>query len=382
MASYHHIYPFSPWGLHGGTLRLRTALDASALAGTGTFSWWDAARLAWRSDVAVEEVGAPDPSPMPVPAADMASQLKRRLFPFVLWESGRRPRSTVSDVLAEAPAATLVLHTTFLAPLAAELRKGGRRVVVDVHDAVFRGHLDEAAGAPMTLRALRAAYGMSVRRRERRALIPACSLPVAGWDDTRLLKGLGLTRAQWAPTGLDAQLSKMPEDGQIRVGLLGNFFHSATAGAASELLKSPLGGDRAVEIVFAGIGSERYASAGVRALGAIATTDEFYDRVHATVVPVTNGTGMKCKLGEAALAGKAVITTPLGAGGYPPALQSAFIVVRRAELLDKGVVLDAIEQVSPQELRAKFTSVVGRDAAAHTYARMLNSAVEPSPSFS
>jgi hypothetical protein len=372
MTAYHHLYPFNPWGLHGGTLRLRTAVEASLLSGTATLSWWDHSRLRWRSDVSVESIGAPDPEPITESRNSAATELKRRIFPFALWESGRKPRSRIADVLNEQPEATLVLHTTFLAPLAAELRQSGRRVVVDVHDAIFRGHLDNAEGAPGAIRAVRRTYAGTVRYRECRALVPAHQLAVAGWDDMRLLASLGLNRMTWTPTGLEAQLSAMPESGQLCIGLLGNFHHSATTGAASELIASPLGRDTAVQIIFAGIGSEHYEmSAGVRLLGPVTTVDEFYDQVHATVVPVMNGTGMKCKLGEAALAGKAVITTRLGATGYPPELHRAFVVVDDANSLDKRVVTDAIERLSPEAIRAKFEPVVGREAAARTYADVL-----------
>ena len=372
MTAYHHLYPFNPWDLHGGTLRLRTAVEASLLGGTATLSWWDRTRLRWRSDVSVESIGAPDPAPIAESCNGGATKLKRRIFPFALWEAGWKPRSCIGQVLDEQPEATLVLHTTFLAPLAAELRQSGRRVVVDVHDAIFRGHLDEAEGASGAMWAVRRAYAGTVRHRERRALVPAHQLAVAGWDDMRLLAGLGLARVTWAPTGLEAQLSTMPESGQLCVGLLGNFHHSATAEAASELVASPLGRDSAVQIVFAGIGSERYRmSAGVRSLGRVATINEFYDQVHATVVPVMNGTGMKCKLGEAALAGKAVITTRLGAAGYPPGLQRAFVVVEGTDSLDRKVVTDAIERLSPDAIRDQFEPVVGREAAARTYANVL-----------
>ncbi len=377
--TYHHLYPFSPWGLHGGTLRLRTAVEASRLHGTATLSWWDSTQSEWRSNVALEQIGAPDPAPAAIPTTPVATRLKRSIFPFVLWEAGRRPCSLAAPVLAEQPLATLVLHTSFMAPLADALRRNGRRVIVDVHDAIFRGHMDEAGGAPFAMRPIRTVYAASVRHRERRALASVTRLPVAGWDDARMLKGLGLAAAQWAPTGLEAQLSPMPEHGQLCIGLLGNFFHSATSGAAAELLASPLARDPAVEVILAGIGSERYeGSAKVRSLGPIASTDEFYDRVHATVVPVTNGTGMKCKLGEAALAGKAVITTQLGAAGYPPTLRSAFIVLSSAAALDKRLVIDAIEDVSPDALRAQFESVVSREAAAHTYGEILSTAGNPS----
>jgi hypothetical protein len=378
MPSYHHLYPFSPWGLHGGTLRLRTAIEASLLDGAASFSWWDATRSQWRSDVEPDDIGAPSPEPTAAVIETGAGDLKRRVFPFVMWEAGRKPRSGVADVLTQQPDATLVLHTSFLAPLAAGLRRSGRRVVVDVHDAIFRGHMDEAAGASVAMRALRAAYAKSVLQRERRALAGACGLAVAGWDDALILEGLGLRQLKWAPTGLEAQLSTMPESDKLRVGLLGNFHHSATARAASELVASPLGRDPEIEVIFAGIGSERYeGTAGVRTLGRIAAIDEFYNEVHATVVPVTIGTGMKCKLGEAALAGKAVITTPLGAKGYPPELREAFVVVDSAGSLDRRVVNDAIQRTSPDGIRARFDAVVGRGAAARTYAEVLQHSDHP-----
>jgi hypothetical protein len=353
-------------------MRLRTAVEASKLDGTATLSWWDPVKAEWQSDVPPESVGTPDPQPISVSGETRADRLKRRLFPFALWEAGRKPRSNVAHAVAQQPDATLVLHTTFLAPLAPGLLRSGRRVVVDVYDAIYRGHLDEAEGASLAMRALRRAYAGSVRRRELRALAPVPRLAVAGWDDSRLLSGLGLRHLRWAPTGLEARLSPMPEGDQIRVGLLGNFHHSATARAGSELLASPLGKDPAVQIVLAGIGSERYdASAGVRSLGRVMSTDEFYDQVHATVVPVMNGTGMKCKLGEAALAGKAVITTRLGAVGYPPELQDAFVVVDSAESLTIRAVTRAIEHLSPRAIRDRFEPIVGREAAARTYAGVL-----------
>jgi Glycosyl transferases group 1 len=372
MTSYHHLYPFSPWGLHGGTLRLRTAVEASQLDGTAALSWWDEAQLAWRSDVPVGSIGSPDPESTAELPSSPFTRLKRSVFPFSLWETGRKRRAHVAHILDEHPESTLVLHTSPLAPLAAGLRQSGRRVVVDVHDAVFRGHLDDSRSTSGAMRAIRRTYSGTVRHREGHALMAADWLAVAGWDDMQLLARLGLARATWAPTGLEAQLSAIPESGQLCVGLLGNFYHGPTAQAASELIASPLGKDPAIQIILAGNGSDHYKKpARVISLGHVATIDEFYDRVHATVVPVTNGTGMKCKLAEAALAGKAVITTRLGAVGYPPELRDAFVVVDGAESLNRPAVTRAIEHLSPEAIRDRFEPVVGREAAARTYAGVL-----------
>ena len=372
---YHHIYPFNPWGLHGGTLRLRTAVDASLLEGAATVSWWDHSQLAWRSDTSVESIGAPDPAPAPEESASAANRLKRSIFPFTLWESGRKPCSHVAHVLNEQPEASIVLHTSFLAPLAAGLRQSGRRVVVDVHDAVFRGHLDDSERASGAMRAIRRTYAETVRRRERRALAAADWLAVAGWDDAQRLMSLGLTRATWAPTGLEARLSPMPQSDRLCVGLLGNFYHGPTAQAASDLIASPLGRDSAVEVVLAGIGSEHYRTPRrVRSLGPVASVDEFYAQVHATVVPVSNGTGMKCKLAEAALAGKSVITTPQGAAGYPPSLNKHFVVTQSSELTAE-IVQAAVEHHNPQAVRDAFYATCGLSAAVATYAEVLKASV-------
>ena len=46
-----HLYPLSPAGTHGGTLRLRTALDASD---DPQLVWYDGATQRWRTDATVE----------------------------------------------------------------------------------------------------------------------------------------------------------------------------------------------------------------------------------------------------------------------------------------------------------------------------------------
>ena len=374
MRSVHHLYPYPPWGWHGGTLRLRTALEASDLIASGTLSWWDRSESCWH-EASPEIVGSPDPGRLETRHFDDDAGLKRRLFPSTLWESGIRPRRAMTPAVEAHADATLVLHTTYLAPMARTLRRRGWRVVVDVHDAVFRAHRDDARRASGGLRVVRRSYAASVKVREAHSLRAADGLAVAGWDDASLLAGLGLTEAVWAPTGVEADLSPAPPHDRLCVGLIGNFAHSATATAASEVLRSPLASDPSVQLLFAGLGSESWAnSRGAIALGPVSRVNEFYDRVHATVVPVTNGSGMKCKLAEAALAGKAVITTPLGAAGYPPSLRAAFVIVERASLLSSSVVADAVSRVTPQTLREQFWPLVGREAAAATYAELLRGA--------
>lgn len=369
MTRYHHLYPYPPWGWYGGTLRLRTALDASQLLGVATVSWWDRSKSVWR-EVAPHDVGGTAPEPV-VPFA--TTGLKRRLFPSTLWESGIKPRRTAADAFPQDDA-TIVLHTSYLAPLANGLRQRGLQVVVDLHDLVFRAHSDDAALASTGLRITRHIYSRSVKAREQRSLAKASDVVTAGWDDMLLLRELGLVRAAWAPIGMEVSLSPPIESDRLCVGLIGNFAHSATAAAAHNLTLSPLAKDPGVHIILAGAGSEQWAaSSDAVALGPVQSVNDFYDRVHATVVPVTNGSGMKCKLGEAALAGKAVITTALGAAGYPPELRDAFILIDGAQPLDRGMVQSAVQATSPLALRDRFDRVMGRKAAAAAYASLLDS---------
>jgi len=317
-------------------------------------------------------IGSSDPAPAGEPEPSTLNKLKRHVFPFTLWEAGRKPRAGLPNLDEVDPRATVVLHTSLLAPLTDGLRESARPVVVDVHDAMFRGHMDDARSGSAALRATRRTYARTVRHRECRALASADAMPVAGWDDAEILRGRGLAKATWVPTGMDATDSKMPTGDKLYVGLLGNFNHGPTARAALELVSSPLATDPGVGIVLAGIGSDRFGvPAGVQALGRVSTVREFYDTVHAIVVPVMNGTGMKCKLAEGALAGKTVITTRLGAIGYPPDLRRSFVVVDRTALLDGRLVRQAIAQSTPDATRTRFDKVAGRAAAALAYAQLL-----------
>jgi hypothetical protein len=108
------------------------------------------------------------------------------------------------------------------------------------------------------------------------------------------------------------------------------------------------------------------------AMGTVEAIERFYERIHAAVVPVTNGSGMKCKLAEAVLAGRAVVTTPLGAAGYPPELRHALATVQSPASISADVVTRAVEAVSDDELRRAWDRRIGRSGAAETYAGVLS----------
>jgi hypothetical protein len=354
-------------------MRLRTALEASRHLGEPILYWWDAASAEWITTADVGIVGTPNPHPAPS-RGETSRSVKRAIFPSTLFESGRQAVRAFSPAVIPR-GATVVLHTSYLAPLGDLLRAAGaNRIVVDVYDFVAYAHLDDAIGAA-ALRPIREVYGISVRRRESDYLARADCLPVAGWRDTELLNKQGLHNATWIPTGIPPLDSTMPESGVIHVGLIGNFAHSATASAAAALLASPLVTAADCRLVFAGLHADRLPVATeITVLGAVSDVRTFYDRIHAVVVPVQNSAGMKCKLAEGMLAGKTVLTTPQGIAGFPPSLADHLVVTSFAEI-NSETVKRAIEQHDPAAGRLAFEERCGLPAAVESYVRLLEACI-------
>ena len=364
------LYPFMPWGWHGGTLRLRTATTACEGEHVDV-RWWDAAARTWRGSLDPAAIGGEPPTGRATVASTRISRLKRTLFPSTLWESGRRAVAAAEPLLRSLNLSdrdTVILHTTYLAPLIPLLSASGARVVVDVHDLVWRAHRVDATGASAPLWAVRGAYALAVRRREERLLAAADRLLVAGYRDFENLQKLG-PRARWVPTGLDARPTTCPSMPPVRLGLIGNFAHSATVDAARRLADSGLGGkDGGVRLVFAGLGSQAWRGhAAIDVLGPVRDVEEFYRRINLALVPVASGSGMKCKLAEAALAGKAVITTASGASGYPPHLRRQFHVYADPLGLSPADIAAIAQAHDPTRSHAIFDREVGLAAAAKTY---------------
>jgi len=356
-------------------MRLRTALEASALVDEPILCWLDRPRERWILERDLSVVG----QAAPIATSDGSSavaRLKRSVFPSTLYESGRMPaRALHAEQIPQA--STIVLHTSYLAPLAGRVRAAGvQRVVTDVHDLVYGAHADDASYGPATVRALRHTYARTVRYRERQALSQADVLAVAGWGDTLRLKTLAGPPVVWAPVGIASTTAASPATREIRVGMIGNFAHSATIGAANALLESPLGMSEECRLVFAGLHSETWrtrARTRAEVLGPVENIRTFYDSVHAVVVPVQNASGMKCKLAEGILARKAVVTTPQGASGYPPSLNRHFTIAK-LESLTPDVVRSSLLRDGGDDAYLSFEAACGRSQAANSYATVFNAA--------
>ncbi len=125
--------------------------------------------------------------------------------------------------------------------------------------------------------------------------------------------------------------------------MLGNFAHSSTIGSAKQILASRLVDDPQLTVVLAGWGSERFAGEPVSVLGAVSRPEDFYAQIDCVIAPVAGGSGIKCKLAEALEAGRPVLTTPLGASGYPPQLRRHFHVCE-PEQIDAAKIRLAISE--------------------------------------
>ncbi|WP_445148142.1 glycosyltransferase [Baekduia sp. Peel2402] len=326
-----HFYPFRPDRDQGGTLRLKTAVAATEPLGETTVVWFDAQAGRWTAD--------PPRGEGTEPAVD--GGLKRRVFPHTLYESGRHAVAALSAAWDEfsQPNDTIILHTSYLAPAI-----DARPAVVDVYDLVWRGHEIDARQGPAHLAPVRASYALHVRRKEERALSRARGLVVAGWDDHQRLAHLA-PPTTWCPTGMAANPAPArTAGGKLRIGFLGNFAHQATVDSATALLRAPVAHDDAVEIVLGGWESDRVEAlqdTSAIVLGPVATPNDFWREIDVATIPVFSGTGIKCKIAEAMLAGRGVITTPLGAAGFSPDSRAGMTVVANLDELDSAACFRA-----------------------------------------
>jgi hypothetical protein len=356
-----HFYPFRPDREQGGTLRLRTAVRATEPLGETVVVWFDARAGRWRTDEPRAGVDGPDSHG---PAA--SGGLKRRVFPHTLFESGRHAVSALVEQWNEhiEHGAVPLLHTSYLAPAITALPEAP---FVDVYDLVWRGHEIDARSASLPLSTIRAVYAARARRREESALRQARAMIVAGWDDHRRLEHLGRP-SRWVPTGMSAEPVPLRHpDGRLRIGFLGNFAHQPTLDSAKALLASPAARAPEIDVVLGGWESDRHPAlrdAGAIVLGPVATPADFWREVDAAVIPVFSGTGIKVKIAEAMLAGRTVVTTPLGAAGFSPEARKAMVVVQRLPDLDAATcraALTAPRDDIADEFRLATTATAYRD---------------------
>lgn len=366
MTRYVHYYPYGVDRSEGGTLRLETSRRATELLGPTEVHYFDSTLGVWQAMQTRRRHGCDIAA-----SAGRLSRAKRAVFPHTLFESCRRAVHALVPRLEALDRATVpVLHTSYLAPALIRLPQG--RAIVDLYDLLWYAHQLEAR-RPSPYVPIRAAYAAAVRARENRLLSRALCLAVAGWTDWSRVRSLG-PPAGWCPTGLRAgPVALNGVSDRLRVGFLGNFAHQATIDSALALLRSPVASCESAEVVLGGWqSSTRSELRGCRArvLGPVAKAEAFWANVDVAVIPVDSGTGIKCKIAEAMLAGRGVVTTPLGAAGFDEVVRENLTVVSRIDHID----LDVCRRARPprREVARRFAM----EEAVEAYAAFLQAAVE------
>jgi Glycosyl transferases group 1 len=369
-----HLYPFEPHGLNGGTLRLRAALEASEAVANTDLWFYDSAAGQWRGPLGPNQLLAT--SERHEAARSKLNGAKRTLFPSTLLECGSSAVRRAGQDVDLRGARFVILHTSYLSPLARFLVHRGVSVAVDVYDLVWRSHFIDSILGPLGKRAIRRAYARAARLREEANLRRAQGLLVAGWEDWEHASAASTT-CLWVPTPVVTTRGGehgSPPTGTLRVGLLGNFAHLPTRDSADALVTSPLARSSNVRVVLAGAGSDRAAlppGASVVRLGPVGALEDFYEQVDCVVACGESGAGMKVKLAEGVLAGKPVITSQGAAAGFPPALRDHLAVVANPRELDEGFCRAAVARHRPEEAARTFAAHFAWDVGVRRYERAL-----------
>jgi len=112
-------------------------------------------------------------------------------------------------------------------------------------------------------------------------------------------------------------------------------------------------------------------------MGPVERAEDFYSLVDCVVAPVTGGSGGKCKLSEAILAGRPVVTTSMGAAGYPPDLSRHFAVCD-PDRLGPEILRRALAEFNADRAREDFERQLGWEAVIGRYASAVEELAEPS----
>jgi glycosyltransferase involved in cell wall biosynthesis len=189
------------------------------------------------------------------------------------------------------------------------------------------------------LRSMFAARECTKVEREERRLWRASDLVLAvSKRDALAIRGSGARRIELCPNGTD-RVPRLPLPARaagepLRLLFIGSgafrpyevglswFLKEVYAQVAAELpLTFDIVGERP---------RRRHEMPGVVYHGRVPSVRPFYERAHALVVPVFEGSGTRLKIVEAMAYGRAVISTPLGAEGLPVVAGEHYLVAEDA----------------------------------------------------
>jgi hypothetical protein len=341
-----------PWAhAHGGTLRTRGFVRAFTELGHDVVCVFPS-----KATAAVPQVGrsrAAVGEPIGTrPLLESLRRVKRVALPMPTV-TGARTKVVSETLAAEAPD-VLIVSTLAQAMYADALPR--TRLWLDMSDLWSEFARREAATRPVGARQLALLQRRQIVKTEVRYAGRAAVVTAAGFSDAEILRGRTKADAHWLPTPLDVAVVPLEDPPPQRAGFIANFAFSPNRDAWRVLSERWLPRLRDVgwEVVVAGLRSDQLpALPGVVRLGPVVDVRAFYEQVSVTLAPIRLGGGMKVKVAESLLAGRAVIASKFAVDGFPPAIRAMTHVVD-LESPEMGVLTSGPLRVDGSKLRSVF----------------------------
>jgi glycosyltransferase involved in cell wall biosynthesis len=228
-------------------------------------------------------------------------------------------RDALRRLVAEQPSALLHLDDPGVA--LAGLHAGARCAVYSSHNVEYRIMRDIARRMPPAHRPFMELEWRKVRAEERRLWRQAdLSLAVSKLDAEAFA---GARRVEVAPNGSDAHAAlPLPPLEPLRLLFVGALRFWPYGHGVAWFVREALPAIRAAAgpVTFDVVGEEAddlVHAEGVVYHGRVPDVKPFYERSHALVIPVFEGSGTRLKVVESALLGRPILSTGLGAEGLP-----------------------------------------------------------------
>jgi glycosyltransferase involved in cell wall biosynthesis len=256
------------------------------------------------------------------------------------WEWSRYARSGLGRLLASEAARQKPALIHFDDPGVGLLGPVEGSVSVFAPHNIEHRILQAAAAASSDMRRLFARIESQKVEREERSLWRSMDLCLAVSDiDAQLMREGGARRVEVCPNGADpAPRLPAPRRGRdepFRVLLLGTGSYLPHARGVQWFVEEVVPLLRAagrVEVDVVGTAPARRPEAPqVRYVGKVADVEPWYRRAHAVVIPVFEGSGTRLKVIEAAMLGRPIVSTALGAEGLPLSPGEHYLRAERAE---------------------------------------------------
>jgi glycosyltransferase involved in cell wall biosynthesis len=291
-------------------------------------------------------------------------------------------RSALARLMAGRPGA--LLHLDGPGAALAGLGLAPDRTVYSGHNIEHQIVREVLARRPLTHRPFLEVEWRKIAHEERRCWRAAdMCVAVSGPDADTMLAG-GARRVEVVPNGADAHdplpVAPHAEGEPLRLMFVGSGaywpYEHGLAWFAQEVM--PLLRARS-RIAFDVVGERPeapVAGEGIAYYGRVGDVRPFYESAHALVVPVFEGSGTRLKLVEAAMFGRPVISTALGAEGLPlragehyARAETAAEWVAAVEQLESG----ALDQMPARarDALAEYTWPRIADSLAETYSQWL-----------